>query len=292
MTPYKVVVGYDTSEESINAVRWAAIVAERRKAPLAVVAATGWLKPPAELAGLVSTGETLAQRVAEEGVKVAKETAPGLEVDAVGVQNTAAAALLHHSMEAQLVVVGHRGAGALRLGQIGSVAFSIVNHASCPVVVIRGEATELPSDSLPSVVAVDGSKASDIALEQAAQWADESGTALRILSVWRTPMVHPWSSISIDDDNKVNREASVRAEEAAVEIAERAKERAQLSYPDLVVETVVTQGRPAEAIVDESKDASLVIVGARGRGDFASLILGSVSREVIEHASRPVYVVR
>lgn len=288
----KVVVGYDTSEESKRAVAWAAVVANRRKAPLMVLAATGWVRPPAGMTGLSVSGDMLAQRTAEEGAQLARAAVEGLDVEAVGVQNTALAALKNLSVEAQLLVVGHRGAGALRLGQLGSVAFAIVNEAKCPVAVIRSEPRSLPSDTIPSVVAVDGSTHSDAALERAALWAHESGTLLRIVSAWRTPLVHPWSSLSVDEDNHVNREASRKAHEAATEVVERAKQRVLEQYPDLKVETVLGEGRPAEVIVDASRDASLVIIGARGRGDLTSLLLGSVSREVIEHAECAVYVVR
>lgn len=287
-----VVVGYDGSKESDNAVTWAARAARRRGAELLVVAATGWVKPPPEVAGLIVSGENLAQRVADVGAEVARKEAGEIVVEARGVQNTAVAALTGYSHEAELIVVGHRGAGALRLGQIGSVAFATVNQAKCPVAVIRGEPGELPHASLPSVVAVDGSKHSDVALDRAARWAAESASPLRIVSAWRTPLVHPWSSIAIDEGNKVNREASVRAREEAQRVAERAQERVQAAHPDLEVELIVEEGRAAEVIVAASTGASLVIVGARGRGDLASIVLGSVSREVIEHAHSPVYVVR
>lgn len=288
----KVVVGYDTSEESRHAVTWAAIAANRRQVPLVVLCATGWVSPPAGMKGLEVSGEQLAYRTAEQGAQIARETVEGIEVEVVGVQNTPLAALTDFSMEAQLIVVGHRGAGALRMGQLGSVAFGVVHHANCPVAVIRGEPRELPTEQRPSVVAVDGSKQSDIALDRAAQWANESASLLRIVSAWRTPLVHPWSSIAVGDDNKVNREASRRAREAAEEVVDRAEERVLAAYPQLRVEKVTGEGRAAEVIVDAAQDASLVIIGARGRGDFASLVLGSVSREVIEHADCAVYVVR
>lgn len=288
----KVVVGYDTSEESAHAVRWGATVAKRREAPLVVLCATGWVKPPAGMDTLTESGDRLAQRTADKGAAIAREHEPDIEVEPIGVQNTAIGALESYSLESQLIVLGHRGAGALRLGRLGSVAFAIANHVSCPVAVVRSVPRALPTAEYPSVVAVDGSKQGDVALDRAARWADESGSLLRIVTAWRTPLVHPWSSISIDEDNKVNREASRKAEESAREVAERAEERARAAFPGLKTEVVVDEGRPAEVIVDASRDASLVIVGARGRGDFASLILGSVSREVIEHAEGAVYVVR
>lgn len=292
MAANNVVVGYDTSPESRHAVTWAALAAERRQAPLVVLSATGWVRPPAGMQGLSVSGEQLAYRTAEEGAKLAREAAPNITVEAVGAQNTALAALESFSMEAQLIVVGHRGAGALRWGQLGSVAFAIANHANCPVAVIRNEPRSLPTAEFPSVVAVDGSRHSLVALEKAAAWASETASLLRIVNAWRAPLVHPWSSFAVAEDNRMNLEAARRAEASASEVVDQARAQVMAKYPDLNVETVIDEGRPAEVIVDAAKDASLIIIGARGRGDVASLLLGSVSREVIEHADCAVYVVR
>jgi len=54
----------------------------------------------------------------------------------------------------------------------------------------------------------------------------------------------------------------------------------------------VREGNPADVLVQESKDADLLVVGSRGRGGFAALLLGSVSTAVTHHASCPVVVVR
>lgn len=288
----RVVVGYDTSEESVHAVEWAAVVAQRRQAPLVILSATGWTRPPAGMQGLSISGQSLAQRTAEVGIAIAREMAPDIDVEAVGVQNGAVEALESFSLEAQLIVLGHRGVGALKFAQMGSVAYAIANHAKCPVAIVRDKQGSLPTQDIPSVVGVDGSQHSTVALDQAAQWANETNSLLRIVNAWKTPLVLPWSSITVDEEHGVQQEARRKAEEAAQVVADRAEERILAAYPNLRVETVIGEGRPAEVIVGASQDASLVIVGARGRGDFTSLLLGSVSREVMEHARSAVYVVR
>lgn len=290
MSQASVVVGHDGSVESDRAVIWAAKVAGRRGAPLVIVTATGWVTPPAELYGVVPSGAELVQEVADKGAELARNTVAGLDVTAVGVQEEVLNALLDPTLKPQLIVVGHRGQGGLGLGQVGSVAFAVVNQARCPVAVIREQIGELPSEELGSVVATDGSKHGQVALEQAAQWAAASHTPLKIVSSWRTPAFP--SLVGSRAVAGTAPEASARAEAAAQEIVERAAAWATETYPDLKVETVTAPGRPAEVIVDQAKDASLVIVGARGRGELASMVLGSVSREVIEHATCPVYVVR
>ena len=63
-------------------------------------------------------------------------------------------------------------------------------------------------------------------------------------------------------------------------------------YPDVQVEQRLRQGRPAKVLADASRGAELVVVGSRGHGGFASLLLGSTSRSLLHHAQCPVLVVR
>jgi nucleotide-binding universal stress UspA family protein len=61
---------------------------------------------------------------------------------------------------------------------------------------------------------------------------------------------------------------------------------------DVEIEPRVIQGLPAAALVDESRDAELLVVGSRGLGGFAQLLLGSVSQQCAHHANCPVVIVR
>jgi nucleotide-binding universal stress UspA family protein len=63
-------------------------------------------------------------------------------------------------------------------------------------------------------------------------------------------------------------------------------------YPDVTVSRVVARERPSDALVEAGDGAALLVVGSRGRGGFAGLLLGSVSRQVLQHATCPVAVVR
>lgn len=285
-------MGYDGSEESKVAIEWATAVAARRNAPLQVLAATGQQDAEALATepGLAAVGEHLAERLAQEGAAVAREHS-GTEVSATGAYGGAVSALVEASRDAQLLVVGHRGTGRFRGTRVGSVAFEVSTHAKCPVAVVRHSLRPLPTAEFPSVVGVDGSPSSDIALDQAAAWADDAGSLLRIVVSWKRPMVHRGGEPAGADAAALDEIASRPARRAA-EIAAGAVARVRWAHPSLRVEQVVIEGRASDAIVDAAADASLIIVGARGRGDFASLLLGSVSREVIQQADCAVYVVR
>lgn len=134
------------------------------------------------------------------------------------------------------------------------------------------------------VVGLDGSKSSSKALEWAAAEADLRGARLRAVRTWALPSFAelPYPT---------------PASLAQVPIQARAALHNQLSEvlgPDRasLVEAVVREGRPAEALIDAAADADLIVVGSRGHGGFAGLLLGSVSSQVVHHAHCPVTIVR
>lgn len=320
-----VVVGYDTSRESEFALKWAVDVAQRRGVTLIVVHATGVERPGVELAraGILEMYQQRAQEIAEEGAARARAMA-SITVEAKGVQSGAAAALVDCSRGASLVVVGHRGRSLLSDALLGGGAFAVATHAACPVAVIRRSPRPLPSRDYPVVVGVDGSEHSTRALDEAALLAADTDSFLRIVVAWRPPEQSLWSTVFAQrhppraapegDDAaepvvpggaafpKTWRAADAQAglydqlvtdlSGRAAETARWATERVHERYPDLRVEQVVAEGRAAQAIVDAATDASMIAVGARGHGDLKTLLLGSVSRKVMQRAECAVYVIR
>lgn len=79
---------------------------------------------------------------------------------------------------------------------------------------------------------------------------------------------------------------------AAETIAAEAKEEILAEGPDLTVTTVVVEGRPEQKIAQAAADSAALIVGARGRSELTSLLLGSTSRGVLHHAKCPVQIIR
>jgi len=136
------------------------------------------------------------------------------------------------------------------------------------------------------VVGVDGSACAGAALEFAAREAALRGARLRIVSAWeiRTPIVGA-SGIYPAEALYGSREQA----EGAVQVA---LARAAELEPMVPTEGSVVEGQPAHVLVNEAQGAALLVVGSRGHGGFASLLLGSVSQQVVHHAPCPVTVVR
>jgi nucleotide-binding universal stress UspA family protein len=137
----------------------------------------------------------------------------------------------------------------------------------------------------PVVVAVDGSEESLLAAEWAAMEARRHGLPLRIVSAPAlVPPVHGYQ-VSAAAMASLVRGMSARALETAVA---RVEEVAQ----GLKITTDLLSGPPASAVAGSGSDAALLVVGARGAGGFAAMILGSVSRYAAIRAACPVIVVR
>jgi len=78
----------------------------------------------------------------------------------------------------------------------------------------------------------------------------------------------------------------------AEQVVRDALAQARQLAPATTLEGETVEGQPAEVLLGEAKDASLIVIGSRGRGGVASLMLGSVSQQVVHHAACPVLVVR
>lgn len=140
------------------------------------------------------------------------------------------------------------------------------------------------------VVGVDGSVHSHRALIWAMRQAASHHVPLTVLAVRPDP-VRPatgiyWGAHASPEDSH-NPEVARKAIE---EIVEQARSEIGETAPGVTVEVV--SGDPAEELIRASRDAGLVVVGSRGSGGFAALLMGSVSSKVTHHAACPVVVVR
>ncbi|MFI0828087.1 universal stress protein [Streptomyces roseolus] len=294
-----VVVGVDGSESSSVAVETAAREARARGAALRVVHAFAWPVPYA-LPRSSLVGPSLSGPPSFVSEDVLREMAGGLVADAVGRARAAApevevsqavlpgdpvTVLEAQSRAAELVVVGPRGTGGFVGLPTGSTAVHLVAHGRCPVLVVRGQ----PRVDGPVVLGVDGSAAGAPAVDFAFATAERRRAPLVAFHAWTTwnaPMPPPQDA-SAPYANPPG--ALAEAEEALLsEVLAGYRAR----YPGVVVECRVVHGRTREALIDASRSAQLMVVGARGHGGFAGLLLGSVSQALLHHAHCPVAVVR
>jgi nucleotide-binding universal stress UspA family protein len=111
-----------------------------------------------------------------------------------------------------------------------------------------------------------------------------------LVRAWQLPNLSGWPSppagadALIDEYSDFERAARGPAETSAAALRE--------SFPGLALQTRLVAAHPVDALLDVAKDASLLVVGTRGRGGFRRLLLGSVSHAVIQYARTPVLVVR
>jgi nucleotide-binding universal stress UspA family protein len=136
----------------------------------------------------------------------------------------------------------------------------------------------------PVVVGVDGSEESLLAAEWAALEAKRHGLSLRIVSA---PVMPPrmQAYLLTPAVASTQRHAAMRALGTAVA-------RAEEVAPDLKITADLLAGPPALAVAGSGSSAAVLVVGARGAGGFAAMVLGSVSRYAASRASCPVIVVR
>ncbi|AWE48739.1 MULTISPECIES: universal stress protein [Streptomyces] len=286
-----VVVGVDGSPSSLAAVEAAAREARAHGVGLRVVHAFG--RPPAR----IPVGGRLWEPSSAAGVpqlidgtlgeaeQRARAIAPGAPVEHEVVVGDPVEVLEIESRTASLLVLGSRGQGRFGALRVGSTTGHLAAHASCPVLVMRDD----PHPSGPVLLAVDGSPAARGAVEFAFAQASWHGRPLVAVHVWSTRTERAYASpadppfVTYDEGRLHDEEERVLAE-ALGGLGDR--------YPDVPVERRLVRGRVRHTLIEAGADAGLLVVGARGRGGFAGLLLGSVSQAVLHHAPCPVAVVR
>ncbi|MBO0713141.1 MAG: universal stress protein [Acidimicrobiales bacterium] len=150
----------------------------------------------------------------------------------------------------------------------------------------RGAAAEAEADQRV-VVGIDGSPGSLAALQWAAEAARHRGVPLHVLFAWDDLGTHLAKTTR---ENKKPTEEEER--EAALGLIEKAVREALGAEPGVEIVPCPERGEPTPALLAASKTADLLVVGSRGRGGFAGLLLGSVSQHCIQHAHCPVAVIR
>jgi nucleotide-binding universal stress UspA family protein len=288
-----IVAGVDGSPGSKAAVQWAARDAELRNVPLALVhvlsaPAGTWLA--SSLAPAWPQRERQrAQEVLDDAIRLAHESCEGRGPTQVYGEMPCARtvpALVERSRNADLVVVGCLGTGTLRGRHLGSVSSGLVYHAECPVAVIHdGVQADPDATPAPVLVGIDGSPHSESAIAIAFDEASRRRVGLTALHAWPDVGVLD-AAVSLPGPGW----KALRAEQDEI-LSERLAGWSE-RYPDVCVTKVVARDNAAHQLVESAGSAQLVVVGSRGSGGFAGMLLGSVSAAVMLLAHVPVIVAR
>lgn len=275
-----ILVGYDGSGGSDLALSWADELARVTRRPLLVLISE---VDPTQILEVTSDWHVTRMAQIEADVRGRLKDSPAPEPMVEIVDTAPAPAMINASREASLVVLGARGHNLFSGVVLGSVSQHVSRHAACPVVVVRQ-----PHDPQARVVVgIDGSAGSRAALAFGFEQADRTGSSLTVIHAWRS-MAHGRGAVmGAPFDERLAKETSVAKRilaEAVAGFAER--------FPDVALVTEAIPVAPSRCLVDASRSAALVVVGSRGRGAFAELMLGSVSQAVLHHAQCSVAVVR
>ena len=274
-TTYGIVAGYDGSPGAAQALRWAAREARARGTTLTVSLA--WTPDHIELpteSDLCDLARQHGREILTRGLPYAESVLGPGRVRADLAAGSAARVLCERSRDADMVVVGSRGCGELPGLRLGSVSWQVAGHASGRVVVVRGAWRPANQPPGPVVLGADGSPAGQAAITFAFEEA-----ALRDV-----PLVT--ACALTDAPGRLGRSHQVEGDFDQI-VAVEAKE-----HPEVSVVRQVLPGTPRAVLLSAAADAQLLVVGARGRGGFDEMSLGSIAQAMLLYAPGPVAVVR
>lgn len=273
-----VVCGYDGSQDARRAVAWAAAWARDHATTLEVISADR------AVGRVVAFDETARTNVEGAMRDQLADLAGDVPTTYRVIADSPVGALVEAGRSASTIVVGSRGLTAREDFAMGSTSAGVVEHATCPVIVITPRTPETPSGG-PVVLAADGSPSGDPAAAFAFAEAERRGTTLRAVHSVEVPKLPGASLFDLDQLAE-----SVLAEDEK-EVTDALTPH-EARHPGVSLDLVLVVGEPATTIADEAAGAALLVTGSRGHGGFAGLLLGSVSRRLLQTAPCAVAVIR
>ena len=227
----------------------------------------------------------------ERAVKEAAQrlAAAGIETECWVLKGRPASVIVDEAAEwrADVIVMGSRGHGEIASMLLGSVSSEVVDHAPCPVLVARR------SRLTRAVLGHDGSDCARHAESVISRWPIFDNVAIEVVDV--APAGVGWSTVtqatyagSVEPYLEAVRATRLADEDVAEAAASRLRSAGRSASAS------VAQGAPATELIRSADKhaAELIIVGTRGRTGLRRLVLGSVARNVLHHATCSVLIVR
>lgn len=276
-----VVIGVDGSEASEAALHWGLDYATHHhaKVTLLQIADDSFLS---DRAAFRSESQAVSDQLLNQEIEAAKTYGFSGEINGVAIVGHPVEEFEKYSKNADLVVLGDHTGSRVSGAFFGSRSVKIAAVSHAPVVVVP-VIEEKPTKGV--VVGVDGSDASQAAIQYAAEEASRLGVELVAVYAWMPPLTPGLEQLWSEELLEAQQSA---AEEAlAIGTAGLAGR-----YPDLKIRREIVQAPPIGALLGEANGASLLVVGSRGRGGFSRLLLGSVSQGVLSDLPCPVVVTR
>ncbi len=285
-----ILVGTDFRPAARAATNWAARRAMLLGAPLKLVMSTPALPVPARTSvyhamltsDYLSDVEKRAREHLEDEADRLRGHFEGLQVDVEVTEGDAAGQIVKRSADALLTVIGTHGKADLSRRVLGGVAEGVIEYAQSTVVAVPPHPYE---EDGPVVVGMDYA-GNTPALQVGLREAQVMGRPLVALHAWHQIVFgSPFDVPALVED--IDRTGDTVQRALAAALAENHDR-----YGDVETSVEVVSGFPREVLIDHSRTASALAIGARGGGGFLGLLLGSTTRHVVRHAECPVIVVR
>jgi nucleotide-binding universal stress UspA family protein len=278
----KMLVAFDGSESSKNALRQAIVLRDLEKSWIKVMAVVPTYEGDIELVG-VSNIEKVLRGPREKLIAAAEEVAreESTEVITDVEQGEAYEKIVDVCDEenCDLIVMGRRGLRRIERILLGSVTARVIGHSAKDVLVVPRD-VKLSLENI--LLSTDGSAYSEAALDRALHFAGISKGVLTAVSV-----VDVYPEFYAEAPEVVE-----KMEKKAIEIIDKVREKAEKA--GVKIETKVLRGNAAEEIVGLANEikTGVIFLGSRGRSGLKKIVMGSVAEKVIGLASCPVLVAK
>ena len=234
--------------------------------------------------------------IAARGLEIAETAGLTLESHVTPRQGSESQTILSEAdtADADLIICGSRGRGAVARSLLGSTSTSVLHHATRPVLVVPADPGAIDG---PALIAYDGSAGARAAIAVTGRLL--RGRRATIVNVWNSPMRHTLSGRALAgaplgelrefsaDYEQVFADAAASVAQKGVALAREAG----LDASGEAIESGSGAWRPLAAVASDHH-AAVIVAGSRGYGGLASTILGSVSSGLVHNAETPVLVVR